>query len=923
MSSTAPDDLAAPVRAVLSAAELADLDALGILDVLWLAATMDAAARAEPGATDQDLPGAPYQGRRRFGQSASRGRGQPAGEKVARPGEAEDPSATQVFDDYDHGAWTDAGGIAARRVTLGGESPLPGPLELARALRPLRQWSPSRRHMVLDVEATVRASAAAGHTLPVLRAGKERRFSVDLVFDVSPSMMIWRDVFAEVFSVFQHVGAFGDVKQWGLHAEGNASDVWLTDKSGRRWRPRALRGAGRRRITVIVTDAVAGHWYTPRVWRHLTDWGTRGTVALLDLLPLRLWSFSGAGRSRVRVRATSSAPANAELKFNVPRRWRLAGRSTAAAVPFPIMELSPAGLAAWSAMVASAHPAGSAALLVEANPPYGMTEAPPARSDGEVSLKNFFHTASPAALRLAVLAATSDFTTVGVLRAIQREMLPSSAVSDLAQVLVSGIYQQVPPGRGIRIRMDPWCQTELQKLASPQDRWDVVRAISTVIQRDHPASAATFQAAVRDVWGEITLPRNQRAFAEMARSALAQARAAPSREESADSVRQEERVPPPSSSTRVLPKTDPPGGSDFFISYVQADRAWAEWIAWVLEEDGHRVLVQAWDFLPGTNWIQGMQAGVSGAERTIAVLSPAYLESEYGTAEWQAAWVSDPAGVQSKLLVARVKQCDRPGLLSGVVSIDLFGTTEAEARARLRTMISAIFGRAKPATAPVFPGGRAILREPRFPEALPRVWKVPARNPNFTGRSEDLVALARALASGSTVTVQSVRGMGGVGKTQLVNEFAHAHAGDYDLVYWIAAEEPATIADQFTALAVQLGLGPVADPEILRGQVHDRLRSVPGWLLVFDNADAVEDIRAWLPSGPLPPGIPGHVIVTTRRGGFAALGQVMELDVIDLPSAVALLRARVPDLPQDAAREIAARIGTVAAGTRAGRRLPG
>lgn len=37
------------------------------------------------------------------------------------------------------------------------------------------------------------------------------------------------------------------------------------------------------------------------------------------------------------------------------------------------------------------------------------------------------------------------------------------------------------------------------------------------------------------------------------------------------------------------------GGWDFFISYTQADRAWAEWIAWALEEDGHRVLIQ-----PGT-----------------------------------------------------------------------------------------------------------------------------------------------------------------------------------------------------------------------------------------------------------------------------------------------------------------------------------
>src|SRR2546429_8344900 len=75
-----------------------------------------------------------------------------------------------------------------------------------------------------------------------------------------------------------------------------------------------------------------------------------------------------------------------------------------------------------------------------------------------------------------------------------------------------------------------------------------------------------------------------------------------------------------------------PGGWAFFVSYTQADLAWAEWIAWILEEDGHRVLVQAWDFVTGTNWVQGMQAGTRDAARTIAVLYPDYQASVYGGA---------------------------------------------------------------------------------------------------------------------------------------------------------------------------------------------------------------------------------------------------------------------------------------------------
>ncbi|MCK9928953.1 toll/interleukin-1 receptor domain-containing protein [Frankia sp. Mgl5] len=38
---------------------------------------------------------------------------------------------------------------------------------------------------------------------------------------------------------------------------------------------------------------------------------------------------------------------------------------------------------------------------------------------------------------------------------------------------------------------------------------------------------------------------------------------------------------------------------DFFIFYTAADRRWAEWVAWQLEDAGPRVLIQAWDFVPG------------------------------------------------------------------------------------------------------------------------------------------------------------------------------------------------------------------------------------------------------------------------------------------------------------------------------------
>lgn len=316
---------------------------------------------------------------------------------------------------------------------------------------------------------------------------------------------------------------------------------------------------------------------------------------------------------------------------------------------------------------------------------------------------------------------------------------------------------------------------------------------------------------------------------------------------------------------------------DFFVSYTQADRAWAVWAAWVLEEEGYRVLVQAWDFVPGSNWIKRMQDGTERAARTIAVLSDDYLESVYGGAEWQAAWAADPDGAERKLLPVRVGKCARPGLLAGVTGFDLFGLGEAAARSLLLSKVqAAVQGRAKPAVKPDFPGAGGGPRSgPRFPGVPPLVWgaATPPRNPHFTGRDAELGRLAQGLADGAAVTVHSLHGLGGVGKTQLAAQYAHAHAGDYDVVWWVAAEETASVPDQFAALAAALGAEPAADPEALRAQVHEALRAVAGWLLVFDNADEAGDIAGWLPGAPQPGGVPGHVIVTTRRGGFGSLGR--------------------------------------------------
>ncbi|MDQ3274477.1 MAG: FxSxx-COOH system tetratricopeptide repeat protein, partial [Actinomycetota bacterium] len=312
-----------------------------------------------------------------------------------------------------------------------------------------------------------------------------------------------------------------------------------------------------------------------------------------------------------------------------------------------------------------------------------------------------------------------------------------------------------------------------------------------------------------------------------------------------------------------------------------------------------------WDMVAGSNWISRMDQGVQRAARTVAVLSPEYSSSVYGTAEWQAAWADDPQGQQRKLITVRVRG-DRPaGLLTGVVGIDLVGLPEAAARRRLREDIAAaVQGRAKPDSSPPYPAAaRAVPAEPRFPGALPEVFTVPNRSPHFTGRATELDTIHASLGAGTAMTVQAVHGLGGVGKTQLVIEYAHRHATDYDLVWWVNAEQPSLITSRLAALAEPLGLPADPDPDTAVRAVCAELRRRPRWLLIFDNAEDLADLRPVLPGGA------GHVLITTRRGGFGYLGPVLDLDVLPRPEAIILLRRRAPVLTDDQADALAELLG--------------
>jgi WD40 repeat protein/3',5'-cyclic AMP phosphodiesterase CpdA len=264
----------------------------------------------------------------------------------------------------------------------------------------------------------------------------------------------------------------------------------------------------------------------------------------------------------------------------------------------------------------------------------------------------------------------------------------------------------------------------------------------------------------------------------------------------------------------------PAGQLDFFISYSPADERWATWVAATLEGAGYSAMLQVWDFLAGTNFIDLMDRGVSNSAIVMAILSRNYLTSRYGRMEWQAAMRAAPDRPEAKLMTVRVEECELSGLLATITYIDLVGVTDPDAaRALLLERVGqALAGRARPAGAAPYPAARTPgppvtaapvrRRTPEITPAYPLAPAAPGPNPGLTVLQIAGPGFGRAPAGTD----------GGGPHAQIfgeVTELVHAGAPPPDLIAVTGDLTASGGRAEFdaghsflTRLRIRLGLGP-------------------------------------------------------------------------------------------------------------------
>lgn len=466
-----------------------------IADILWLATRVDAAAAHPqppgPPLPEPAVPPEPADGQAQLPGAALGGAGEPGAEYFPAPSGplpdgAADPAADRAAD---LAADPAPGGAppapAPRRGTalrLPRAAILDDPLALMRALRPIGRRNIGGPGEELDEQATVERSIERMVLTPVLRPAESRWLDVALVVDTHRSMLLWSDLVEEVRGLLTRSGVFRDVRTWRLTGTGPGGTPMVTNRRDTPPRnPLELVDPAGRRLILVLSDTVAGGWREAPLRGVLRHWSAHNAVAVLNVLPERLWTRGAVQPVPFAVRADRPAAAT--------RSWQrvpMARRARGGGAVIPVVGIASASLARLVRVVSGdGRWRRLACLRLDAEPtgeaPDGLPEAPKPFPDPLEAVERFRASASPTAQRLADHLAAVPLT-LPVMTLVRRSLLRDSEHGHLAEVALGGLlapWDGEQPAESVQFEFLPGVR---EALLGSQLRGDVA-AVRELVRR--------------------------------------------------------------------------------------------------------------------------------------------------------------------------------------------------------------------------------------------------------------------------------------------------------------------------------------------------------------------------------------------------------------------------------------------------------
>ena len=357
--------------------------------------------------------------------------------------------------------------------------------QLEKSLKSLRRNFKSLRERELDENKTVNliveqtlANPKFPVWIPLFKPTLTRRWlDLVLVIEVNNSLVIWEKTITELRQFLRRLGIFNSCETWGLKINYSPNPrflewllvetiysptlelSWLViysyltylkeglpelnegielfsydDPKMRSYPPEAINGKGKDTLILLVSDFVSPAWYRSEMSILLRQWGRKGMVNLLQLLPERLWSRTVLGQQNcLQLKATQKIKQNTKLirlskeKKTLDNQFKL-----------PVTSLETERLEEWSKFLMGI---GNNQCIG-----YGISplKRPYTKFSNEISpqerVTRFQSIASPTSLKLAELL-SAVLVTLPVIRVIQYTMVPQANQSHIAEVLMGGLFK--------------------------------------------------------------------------------------------------------------------------------------------------------------------------------------------------------------------------------------------------------------------------------------------------------------------------------------------------------------------------------------------------------------------------------------------------------------------------------------------------
>ncbi|HWT02843.1 MAG TPA: toll/interleukin-1 receptor domain-containing protein [Pyrinomonadaceae bacterium] len=189
---------------------------------------------------------------------------------------------------------------------------------------------------------------------------------------------------------------------------------------------------------------------------------------------------------------------------------------------------------------------------------------------------------------------------------------------------------------------------------------------------------------------------------------------------------------------------------DVFISYSHSDVGWVRgWLLPRLESAGLRVCIDHRDFKIGVPSLVNMEKAVEQSSKTLLIMTPNWVKSEWTNFESLLIQTEDPGGVRQRTLPLLLEKCQPPRRLGILTYADFIDPANRDNE--LKRVIAAIAGTPTPQT--------STHLAPNLVHPYPL-------QANFTGRVSERKELTAWLADDAR-PVCALIAMGGMGKSAL------------------------------------------------------------------------------------------------------------------------------------------------------------